>query len=304
MTHLEGQVNSTKFYGYSYSLNLYQQFSDLRPYIVRIKTQYTSINPFRDEIYAPLNDKHRRRQILQDDALENTLRQLIPTKSITDVLVQTYIEKYEIIHRILHIPTFIRKYKGYWIDQSSTPVCFLVQMLLVAAAAANCHPEFCIDVFSHKTTHDHVVAWVEASEAWLMHPMNQAPHSWDLLANHCLLLVAKRANFIKEGSLWTSAGTLVRWAMAAGYHHEVISANKMPPFRREMRRRLWATIVELDLQASIERGMPPSVRTGDFNIKPPLNIDDDGLEESMQGPLTGMPVTTLTITSFQALLYR
>ncbi|EXK32799.1 hypothetical protein FOXG_05790 [Fusarium oxysporum f. sp. lycopersici 4287] len=304
MTHLEGQGNFTKFYGYSYPLNLYQQFTDLRPYIIKIKTQYPSINTLRDEIYAPFNDKHRRRPILKDDALENTLRQLIPTKSIVDVLVQTYIDRYEITHRVLHIPTFIAKYNGYWTDRPSTTACFLVQMLLVAATAASYHPGVCIDAFSHKTTHDHVVKWVEAAEAWVSSQSNQPPRSWDILMSHSLLLIAKRANFIKEGSLWTSSGTLVRWAMAAGYHREVVSAARIPPFCREMRRRLWVTIVELDLQASIERGMPPSVRTEDFNVKPPLNADDENLEESMQDSLAGMPITTLTNISFQALLYR
>ncbi|KAH7166842.1 hypothetical protein DER46DRAFT_681905 [Fusarium sp. MPI-SDFR-AT-0072] len=304
MTHLEVHGNSTKFYGYSYPLNLYQQFTELRPYIVKIKTHYPSINTLRDEIYAPFNDKHRRRKILQDDALENTLRQLIPTKSNMDVLVQTYIDRYEITHRVLHIPTFITKYNSHWTDRSSTPVCFLVQMLLVAATAAGYHPEVCIDAFSHKTTHDHVIKWLEAAEAWVSSQLNEPPRSWDILVSHFLLLIAKRANFIKEGSFWTSSGTLVRWAMAAGYHREVVSAARIPPFCREMRRRLWATIAELDLQASIERGMPPSVRIGDFNIKPPLNVDDKNLEESMQDSLAGMPITTLTNTSFQVLLYR
>ncbi|KAI1034708.1 hypothetical protein LB504_004533 [Fusarium proliferatum] len=304
MTHLEGQGDSTKFYGNSYPLNLYQQFTDLRPYIIKVKAQYPSINTLRDEIYAPLNDKHRRRQLLPDDALENTLRELIPTKSIMDVLVQTYIDRYEITHRILHIPTFITKYNSHWTDQSSTPASFLVQMLLVAATAISCHTEVCIDVFSHKTNHDHVIKWVEAAEAWVNSHSNQPPRSWDILATHCLLLIAKRANFLNEGSFWTSTGTLVRWAMAAGYHREVISAARMSPFDREMRRRLWITIVELDLQASIERGMPPSVRIGDFNIKRPLNVDDERLMESMQNPLAGTPITELTSTSFQALLYR
>jgi hypothetical protein len=221
-----------------------------------------------------------------------------------DVLVQTYIDRYEIIHRVLHIPTFITNYNGHWTDRLSTPVSFLIQMLLVAATAASCHPEVCIDIYDQKITHDHVVGWVEAAEVWLNSRMNQPPRSWDILASHCLLLIAKRANFINEGNFWTSTGALVRWAMAAGYHREVVSAVRMPPFCQEMRRRLWATIVELDLQASVERGMPPSVRIEDFNIIPPLNIDDEKLQEPVQDSSTGLLVTTLTNTSFQALLYR
>ncbi|KAJ5865318.1 Oleate activated transcription factor 3 [Penicillium soppii] len=39
MTHLKGQGTITKFYGYSYPLNLYQQFAELQSYIVQIKTK-------------------------------------------------------------------------------------------------------------------------------------------------------------------------------------------------------------------------------------------------------------------------
>ncbi|KAF4341809.1 hypothetical protein FBEOM_4266 [Fusarium beomiforme] len=193
---------------------------------------------------------------------------------------------------------------SHWTDRPGTLASFIVQMLLVAATAANCHPEVCIDIFSQKTVHDHVIEWIEASEAWLNSPANQPPRSWDILASQCLLLIAKRANYIKEGSFWTYTGTLVRWAMAAGYHREVVSATRISPFWREMRRRLWATIIELDLQVSIERGMPTSVRIEDFNIKCPLNIDDKTLQESMRELPTGMSVSTLTNSSFQSLLYR
>lgn len=95
----------------------------------------------------------------------------------------------------------------------------------------------------------------------------------------------------------------MRSAMAAGYHREPNSMANISVFHREMRRRLWATIIELDLQASMERGMPPSVRRGDFNTRPPLNIDDDTIHESAREQLEGMPLDCLTDTSFQAIAY-
>lgn len=49
--------------------------------------------------------------------------------------------------------------------------------------------------------------------------------------------------------------------------------SKVSPFYIEMRWRIWATIVELDLQASVDRGMPP-VREADFNTIPPIYIRD------------------------------
>ncbi|KAI3196141.1 transcriptional regulator family: Fungal Specific TF [Penicillium roqueforti] len=306
MTHLKGQEAITKFYGYSYPLNFYQQFTELRPYIVQIKTRNPAINTLRDEIYPLANDDYRLRPLSNDTTVpgdRDTLRQLIPIKPIADTLVQTYIDRFEIIHRVLNISTFIADYNRHWASPLCTPASFLVQFLLVAAAASSFHPEICIDVMNQQTVHDHALDWIEAAESWL-NSTNQPPQSWDTLATHCLLLIAKRANYIQEGSFWTYAGALVRWAMAAGYHRESPSTARISPYYREMRRRLWMTIVELDIQASVERGMPLSVGMEDFNIKSPLNINDDELQKSGQDPLEGMPLATFTDTSFQAHMYR
>ncbi|KAK4862028.1 hypothetical protein LT330_003166 [Penicillium expansum] len=304
MTHLRGQEAITRFYGYSYPLNFYQQFTELPSYIIEIKTKNPAINTLRDKIYPLANDEYRLRPLAHDTVLGDTLRQLIPTKPVADTLVQTYIDRFEIIHRVLNISAFIADYNRHWASPLSTPASFLVQFLLVAATAASFHPEICINVMSQQTVHGHALDWIEAAESWLNSSINQPPQSWDTLATHCLLLIAKRANHIQESSFWTYTGALVRWAMAAGYHRESGSTARISPYFREMRRRLWMTIVELDLQASVERGMPPSVGREDFNIISPLNIDDSKLQESGQDPLKGMPLATLTDTSFQALLYR
>ncbi|KAJ5887683.1 hypothetical protein N7495_007724 [Penicillium taxi] len=304
MTHLKGQEATTKFYGYSYPLNFYQQFTELPSYIVKIKTKNPAINTLRDEIYPLANDEYRLRPLAHDSLFEDTLRQLIPIKPVADLLVQTYIDRFEIIHRVLNISAFMADYNHHWVSPLYTPASFLVKFLLVAATAVSFHPEINIDVMSQQTVHDLTLDWLKAAESWLNSSASQPPQSWDTLATHCLLLIAKRANYIQESSFWTYTGSLVRWAMAAGYHREPDSTARISPYYRELRRRLWMTIVELDIQASIERGMPPSVRTEDFNIMSPLNIDDANLQELGEDPLKGMPLTTLTNTSFQALLYH
>lgn len=54
---------------------------------------------------------------------------------------------------------------------------------------------------------------------------------------------------------------------------------KMSPFQAENRRRLWAKIMELDLQASLASGMP--VLTPDLDMVPlmPANLNDSDFDE-------------------------
>lgn len=226
-------------------------------------------------------------------------------KAAADTLVQTYIDRFEVLHRVLDKSAFIAEYNHHWTSPLCTSASFLVQLLLVTATAAIFHPEIYTDVEGQQPIHSQVSSWIGAAEAWLNSPTNQPPQSWNILATHCLLLIAKRANYIQENSLWMSTGALVRWAMAAGYHREASQTARISPYQREMRRRLWATIVELDLQAAVERGMPPNIGVEDFHSKSPLNIDDKSLRElqdSGHDLPEEMPNDVLTDTSFQSQL--
>lgn len=262
------------------------------------------INTLRDEIYPQLNDDFQYRSPVNVSILERSLCDLIPAKHVADSLIQTFVDRFEKTHRVLDVPAFLLEYNRHWDSPLSTHPSFLVEVILVMAAAASICPELCIDTMTRKTAHAYAVSWVDAAEAWLVYSVNVNAQYSNILANHCLLLIAKRSNRIQESSLWTSAGTLVRLAMAAGYHREPSPTAQISPYHREMRRRLWTTIVELELQCSVERGMPPSVKFSDFNVESPLHINDSQLQESMKDSVTQAPTTTWTDASFQVLLRR
>lgn len=50
-----------------------------------------------------------------------------------------------------------------------------------------------------------------------------------------------------EIGVWVLLGTTVQLAMHMRYHRDPMHFNEMSPFASEMRKRVWATIVELDL---------------------------------------------------------
>lgn len=233
-----------------------------------------------------------------------TLRYLVPARSVADILIRTYIDRFEITHRILHIPSFIAAYNQHWEDPMSTPAPFLVQLLLVLATAASLRPDVYTNNARDQPTHSLALRWIEACDQWLQYPPSQPPESLMALMNHLLLLVAKRSNYVEESCFWISTGALVRCAMAAGYHRDPSHTARCSLFHREMRRRLWITTVELDLQACVERGMPPTVRKQDFDTNLPLHIDDDKIQDSTHDPPVTVSLDTLTDMSFQVTLYR
>ena len=78
----------------------------------------------------------------------------------------------------------------------------------------------------------------------------------------------------------------------------------MSPFHVEIRRRLWATVLEMALQSSLDSGMPPLISSDDYDTLAPKNIDDNEImEDSEIGP-KAKPSTTYTQTSIQIILLR
>ncbi|KAG7103387.1 Transcription factor lepE like protein [Verticillium longisporum] len=90
--------------------------------------------------------------------------------------------------------------------------------------------------------------------------------------------------WIYEAQVWLMlpAGALLRTAMYMGLHEDPKCIAKMSAFRAEMRRRLWATILEILLASSISSGGPPLISPMDYDTEPPANVDDEQLIEDAE----------------------
>lgn len=78
----------------------------------------------------------------------------------------------------------------------------------------------------------------------------------------------------------------------------------MSPFNVEIRRRLWATTIEMALQSSLDSGMPPLLASDDYDTLAPTNINDNEITESSEVAASGKPSTTYTETTLQTILLR
>ncbi|TGO47500.1 hypothetical protein BOTNAR_0522g00030 [Botryotinia narcissicola] len=78
----------------------------------------------------------------------------------------------------------------------------------------------------------------------------------------------------------------------------------MGPYYAEMRRRLWATVLEFSLLSSQDLGMSPLINTQDYDTELPANIDDSEISETTKKAPISKPVTTFTQTSIQISLMR
>lgn len=64
--------------------------------------------------------------------------------------------------------------------------------------------------------------------------------------------------------------------MGTAQPHGILS---MSLLKAGMRRILWATVVEMAVQASLDSAMPPRVSLDEFDTAPPSNINNDEIDE-------------------------
>lgn len=227
------------------------------------------------------------------------LLDLLPGRETVDHLVRLYFETFEAAYRILHAPTFWREYEGFWEDPQAGKSSFIVTILLVVAAV-NCvsSREQTTYVGDSSSAREAAILWIEACDFWLQRQSQKHVYLaiWQI---RCLLLLAKMSNTVKKKRTWTSAGNLMRQAMSAGFHRDPgLLGTKVSVFDQEMRRRLWATMVELELQASIDRGMPSASAGFPSDVAPVLNVNDEDFEEGSQKVPSQKPSHHYTTTSF------
>lgn len=92
--------------------------------------------------------------------------------------------------------------------------------------------------------------------------------------------------------------------MQMGLHRDPKHLPGMSVLAVEVRRRLWVTIIEMAVQASLDSGMPALFSFNYFDTLPPSNINDDEIDETTQDFPQQEDSAILTQTSLQLLLLK
>lgn len=222
-----------------------------------------------------------------------------PPRDVSDAMVNLYFESFESPHRILHGPTFRAEYQRYWDRPDSTPIELRLKILLVIGLGSS--------LYEHRSTDDAlknadlVHRWVYVAQNWLSGPLEKDRLSIAGLQVYCLTILARQIFSVGGDLTWISTGSLVQIAMQMGLHRDPKNLPATTPLQAELRRRLWATIVELVVQSSLDSWMPPRIHLDEFDVEPPSNLNDEDLDESTTF-VQPHPKSTFTATSMQLTL--
>lgn len=86
---------------------------------------------------------------------------------------------------------------------------------------------------------------------------------------------------LKDGATdgWLGISMILHLAMRMGYHRDPDHFPGVSPFEGEMRKRIWTTILQLDISLSLEMGLPRNATDKHIDTQQPRNLRDCDFDE-------------------------
>ncbi|SPQ19355.1 205fc1b6-2513-496d-9409-9095ae86af20 [Thermothielavioides terrestris] len=221
------------------------------------------------------------------------------SREMADVLAKLYFTSFESAHRILHAPTFWAEYEKYWERPESASPDLRHKVNLVIGIGSSLYDYGDAAASQRRTELLH--QWIYSAQTWLSGPLEKDRLDISGLQVYCLTILARQIFSIGGDTVWMSMGSLVHRAMQVGLHLDPKHLPAMPALQAELRRRLWATILEFVVQSSLDAWMPPRIALSEFDTEPPSNINDEDMDESTTA-VQPRPRDTFTSTSLQLAL--
>ncbi|KAI1386147.1 uncharacterized protein F4822DRAFT_306579 [Hypoxylon trugodes] len=199
-----------------------------------------------------------------------------PSRDLADRMVTLYFQYFESTHRVLHAPTFWSEYQKWWDHPESTPASLRLKALLVIGIGSCLSSHEDKDPGFRNTVHQ----WIYAAQTWLAGPLEKDRLNIEGIQIYCLTILARQIFSIGGDLAWASVGSLIHMAMQMGLHRDPKHLPAMSILQAELRRRLWATILEMVLQSALDSAMLPRISLDDFDTEAPSNNNDDEIDES------------------------
>jgi hypothetical protein len=232
-------------------------------------------------------------------SLEKRMMDNLPkNKQTADKLLVAYIDTNETLYRLIHVPTFREKYERFW-DGTLQSESFLPQLLAVLAIGTRFIAKS-KGLGQERMEGVHIPTACALIREWLNGLRGKQLVQFTTLQTEVMLLHALRVMSLERAQeSWSQLGKIVRMALCMGLHRDPSEFVGIPTFHGEMRRRLWFTILDMDLHISLVNNLPCVMREGDFTCKPPRNLDDKDLFEDMTELPPGKPIEQTTECQIQ-----
>ncbi|KAL1861432.1 hypothetical protein VTK73DRAFT_7114 [Phialemonium thermophilum] len=241
-------------------------------------------------------------------------REQLTPRSRCDVLVEAYLQSFETVLRILHMPCFLASYERFW-ENTSAPFqvlrsrhtqpavaagdmeAFACKLLVVAAIGTSVQTDVGGDRANRGSGRQLVRGsagtWTARAKEWLADRLVKAESEFradlDLCQGLCLVSLARLAlpkdqqpragDGAARADCVPGGPDLVGLGVRMGLHREPrIRFPGMSQREAEVWRRLWATMLELSLQQCLDEGLAAPVAPESYDCEAPGSMADERLQ--------------------------
>ncbi|KAK3392758.1 fungal-specific transcription factor domain-containing protein [Podospora didyma] len=224
------------------------------------------------------------------------LRPLHPLPSQIPFIWQVYQENVDPILKVLHVPTVTKLIRGLRDNMDTlTPATEALMFSIYYASLTSLDEDevrmnFGADKDDLAKKYRFALEQALAKANFLTTP--------DLMVCQAFLLflvIVRRHDDTRFA--WTLTGLLIRMSQALGLHRDGSHFSNLTPFEVEMRRRLFWSVLVLDLRSAEDQGTDLTLVDTTFDTKLPLNINDSDISpDSKELPASKDGPTDMTFS--------
>ena len=290
---LRGRGFETQFSGTTHPLSLIAHVPELNLFTKEALERYPSFQRARQDmgtLEARMKCADRQHVEIPDEELHT----LLPSHTEANRAVDLYLESYDRLYHIMHVPSFWDAYHNMWqgnlCDASRHTVVTVLLMVACVSCVGPARPWTYIANSSKAREGAIVIA--QACESWINRQSQKRVSAADFQIRF-LLCLTKQTTARKYKRTWTEVGNLLRFCMSAGLHRNPdLIRRPTTPLEKELRRRIWAAVLDFELQASFDRGMISAQWLLESDTPAPHNLHDE--EIAMTHPPSPRPAKDFT----------
>ncbi|KAK9603429.1 hypothetical protein V6Z90_001509 [Aspergillus fumigatus] len=202
----------------------------------------------------------------------------LPPKNAVDRYISRYFNYLDLVSSsAVHGPSFLREYEAFWADPSDVPILWvglLFGMICLACLASDPPDGTEVEQQSLQVNlyREKIVQCLVMGEY-----TKCGPYALETVINYVYVEFCISVDADKD--IWFLLALEVNLARRMGYHRDPCHFPGISPFRGEMRRRLWATVLMSDILISNQMGMPRMISDWQYDTAEPRNLNDADFDE-------------------------
>ncbi|KAI8954144.1 fungal-specific transcription factor domain-containing protein [Xylaria longipes] len=223
-----------------------------------------------------------------DVSIEHLVNTL-PTRRVTDRLVNIFTRASNFPNLPIHLPTFLRDYAAFWENPSEVNLPWLSILFSIITIALQFVLESGADFEEIPFVESASQQYASKAAECLRRSDYAKPISKTVEA--MLMCFLCEHTWLEEYHFRASLilSFAIRIAMRPGYHRDPSHFHEISIFDGEMRRRTWSYLVQLDLIFASYLGLPPHIRSHQNDTRLPADIPDEDLYPEMTDLLPPRP---------------